>query len=189
MILKSAPAESLETNIMYEVTQRMHQHGFGPAATSEALATWRTIIDAINGRTSSKTAETAYVKASNQKWLNAAFIPSHLRFPLSPSVAAALRRAVDYDPLPTLNTVKTPTLALFGELDRNVDVGDASKVFPAVFKRSGMADFTMHVYPHVGHSFKLSSTGYNGDFELPARFTPDYPQVMIDWLRQRRFLH
>ncbi len=188
MILKSAPAESLEDNIMYEVTQRMRQHGFGAAATAEALKTWQTLIGAINGRTSYRTAENSYDASENQPWLGAAFIPPHLRFPLAPSIAADLRRAVDYDPLPTLQHVRTPTLALFGALDRNVDVRDASKVFPSAFKRAGMSDFTMHVYPHVGHSLELSPTGYNGDVELPERFTPAYPRVMIDWLRSHRFL-
>jgi pimeloyl-ACP methyl ester carboxylesterase len=189
MILKSAPAESLETNIMYEVTQRMHRRGFGDASTDAALKTWRTLIDFIDGRTSSAAAENAYKEASSQAWFEAAFIPPHLRFPLSPPVAAGLRRAVNYDPLPVLKHVKTPTLALFGGLDRNVDVRDASTVFPAVFKRSGMTDFTLHVYPHVGHSLEISQSGFNGDFEPPERFTPEYPQVMIDWLRQRQFLH
>lgn len=189
MILKSAPAESLETNIMYEVTQRMHQHGFGAAANAEALNAWKTLIDAINGRVSSAAAEKVYSTALSKPWLGAAFIPPHLHFPLAPPVAAGLRRAVSYDPLPTLNKVKTPTLALFGALDRNVDVRDASKVFPAIFKRGGMTDFTMHVYPHAGHSLQISSTGYNGDFDPPQRFAPGYPQVMINWLRQRRFLH
>ena len=51
-----------------------------------------------------------------------------------------------FDPTETLAKVRTPTLALFGALDRNVDVAHDPALFRSAFARAGMDDFTVHVY-------------------------------------------
>ena len=81
--------------------------------------------------------------------------------------------------------VTTPTLALFGALDRNVDVTDSAKLFRAAFKAAGMRDFSVRVFPDAGHNFEVSKTGFSGDPARPRRLTHGYPQIMIDWLEQR----
>lgn len=100
---------------------------------------------------------------------------------------AGLLKFITYDPAETLQHVVTPTLALYGELDRNVDARDSSALLRQYFNRSGMRDFTMRIYPHAGHQLVLSKTGYNGDAIPPARYVPGYPQIMLTWLAQRGF--
>jgi hypothetical protein len=52
-----------------------------------------------------------------------------------------------------------------------------------------MHDFTIRIYPDAGHTLKVSTTGFNGEASPPERFTAGYPQVMIQWLRQRGFVN
>ena len=82
----------------------------------------------------------------------------------------------------------TPTLALFGELDRNVDERHAAATFASVFPRAGMTDLTVKVYSNAGHTLKVSRTGYNGEADPPERYVKGFPRIMIDWLRQRGLL-
>jgi alpha-beta hydrolase superfamily lysophospholipase len=100
-----------------------------------------------------------------------------------------MRREMLYDPAETLQKVRTPTLALFGALDRNVDVAHAPTLFQSAFARAGMRDFTMRIYKDAGHTLKVSATGFNDQPSQPERLTAGYPEIMIQWLRQRSFLH
>jgi hypothetical protein len=81
----------------------------------------------------------------------------------------------------------TPTLALYGTLDRNVDSADSATHLRDYLTRAGNRDVTINVYPGAGHQLIVSESGYNGDPSPPERFVPGYPQVMIDWLGQRGF--
>ncbi len=186
MILKSAPAESLLSNIDYEVIQEMQRHHMGPDKTHQAPAAWHAFEAALAGTGSWSDVQLAYANAKKQSWFEYSLL---LDIPLPPSVEmrAGLLKFITYDPAQTLQRVVTPTLAVYGELDHNVDVGDSSALLRQYFEKSGMRDFTMRIYPHVGHQLILSRTGYNGDPIPPARYVPGYPQIMLTWLAQRGF--
>jgi uncharacterized protein len=188
MLLKSAPAETLHDNLMFEVASEMHRHGFAGTSVRDAQQTWQLLIDALNGRARWSDVRAAYDAAQHRLWFSSSLLPPHLEFPLAPATAEGYRRFITYDPLPTLSIVRTPTLALFGGLDRNVDARHAAATFASVFDRAGMTDLTVKVYPNAGHSLKVSRTGYNGDVEPPERFVKGYPSIMIDWLRMRSFI-
>lgn len=187
MILKSAPAETLEENVLFESREQMLRHGYGESAIADALATWKALIAFVQDRGSAGAAKAAYAHASHQPWFGASLLLP-LKFPIPPALKAGYRRLVTYDPAATLRRVKTPTLAVFGALDRNVDVPHATRTFAADFRASGMTDFTMRVYPQAGHVLKVSRTGYGGDYSKPERFVAGYPEIMLDWLRARGFL-
>ncbi|MDB5094780.1 MAG: hypothetical protein JWO85_2881 [Candidatus Eremiobacteraeota bacterium] len=186
MILKSAPVLSVASNVDYEVTQRMHRRHFGAAAVSAALETVHTILAALSGRASWDAARRSYASASAQPWFRDSEMPPNLHFPIQGPMADGLRRALLYDPADALLQVRTPTLALYGARDRNVEAGHASRTLQSSFSRAGMLDFTMHVYANAGHTLTVSATGFRPS--LPERLTSGYPEVMIQWLNQRGFL-
>ena len=75
MILKSAPAESIASNVYYSVVEHMHEMHYDAAAISAALATWHKVIAAVSGKTSWDTVRTAYSAASKKPWLSASYLP------------------------------------------------------------------------------------------------------------------
>ena len=186
MLLKSAPAESLLSNIDYEVVQEMQRHRMDLEKTQDALAAWHAFEAALSGTGPWSEVERAYSNAKKQSWFDYSLL---LDIPLPPpaNMKAGLVRFITYDPAETLQHVVTPTLALYGELDRNVDARDSSTLLRQYFNKSGMRDFTMRIYPHAGHQLILSKTGYNGDAIPPPRYVPGYPQIMLTWLAQRGF--
>jgi pimeloyl-ACP methyl ester carboxylesterase len=188
MILVGAPAETLADNICFEIRQRMEHDGFDERATSDAVEAARALMEAIAGTGSWERAEKLYVAAVSQKWFSDSALPPNLKFPLPQERIDSLRRQVVYDPAATLERVTTPTLALFGALDRSVDSSHAAATLQKDFAKAGMRDFTVRVYKDVGHSLVVSKTGYDDQSASPLRCASDYPQVMIDWLRQRGFL-
>jgi pimeloyl-ACP methyl ester carboxylesterase len=192
MLLKSGPAESIETNICYTVEQRLpHKHYDAEAATL-ATNTWRAFVRALSGTGTWDTARELYAAAKAKPWFADSYLPDFIPpdspIPPAPETAEALRRFILFDPTETLLKVRTPTLALFGALDRNVDVAHDPALFRSAFARAGMDDFTVHVYPDAGHTLKVSATGFNGEPSEPERLTEGYPKVMIQWMRQRGWL-
>jgi pimeloyl-ACP methyl ester carboxylesterase len=193
MILKSGPAETIEANICYTVEQNLQRKHYDPEAITSATKTWRALTGALSGTESWDTARELYAAASTKPWFTASylsqFIPPGSPIPPAPATAEDLRRFILFDPAETLSKVRTPTLALFGALDRIVDVAYSSAAFKSAFARAGMDDFTIHVYKDAGHTLKVSATGFNNEPSDPERLTAGYPQIMIQWLHHRGFLY
>ena len=192
MILKSGPPESLETNVCYSVAQNMQHKNFDAQSVGSATEIWHSLIGALSGNVSWDTVRTLYLTASTKPWFSASYLPyfypPELGFPPAPAALAGLQRELLYDPAETLQKVRTPTLALFGALDRNVDVANAPALFRSAFAHGVMHDFTLQVYQDAGHQLKVSATGFNGEPSQPERLTAGYPQIMIQWLSQRRLV-
>jgi len=192
MILKSGPAESIETNICYTVEQNLRHMHYDAEAITLATNTWRASIRALSGTGTWDTARELYSEASAKPWFAESYLPMFISpdspIPPAPEAADALRRFILFDPTDTLSKVRTPTLALFGALDRIVDVAHDPALFRSAFARAGMDDFTVHIYNDAGHTLKVSATGFNSEPSQPQRLTAGYPQIMIQWLRQRGFL-
>lgn len=192
MILKSGPPESIEANVYYTLAQALQHEKYDAQAIASAGDTWRSILDALSGKGSWDAARTLYSAASSKPWFKDSYLPyfypPNLGFPPPAAAAAGMKRELLYDPTETLEKLRTPTLALFGARDRNVDVGNAPALFKSDFARSGMRDFNIHIYPDAGHTLKVSATGFNGEPSQPERLTAGYPRIMVKWLRQRGFL-
>jgi uncharacterized protein len=188
MILKSAPTESLAQNIDYEVEQTMRRHDVA-AALPQAIALWHAFERSLNG-----TAPWSYTKRlhdldATQPWFQYSLMPDlGISIPPPPSKIEGLRRFTTFDPRHTLVSISsTPTLALYGTLDRNVDAADSAARLRRYLTRAGNHDVTIKMYPNAGHQLIVSASGYNGDPTLPERFVPEYPQIMLTWLAQRGF--
>jgi len=188
MILKSAPAESLRQNIDYEVEQTMRRHNVEDASP-QAVALWHAFERSLDGTVSWSYTTRLYDLDAKQPWFQYSLIPDlGISIPPPPSRIAGLRRLVTFDPTHTLLSVSsTPTLALYGALDRNVDAADSEAHLREYLTRAGDRDVTIKVYPDAGHQLIVSKSGYNGDPTPPERFVTGYPQIMITWLVQRGF--
>ena len=133
-------------------------------------------------------ARALYEAAVPQKWFAASGMRPHKQFPPPKELAEAQRRSVLYDPQPILRHVKTPTLALYGLLDRSVDAFHDSAVLRAEFAKAGMRDFTLQVYKNAGHPLAVTTTGHEED-ALPRRYVQGFPGIMLRWLKARGFLN
>jgi hypothetical protein len=188
MVLKSAPTQTLGRNIDYEVEQVMRRHSV-EAASPQAIALWHAFERALDGTLSWGDAKRLYDVEAKQPWFKYSLMPDlGISIPPPPAMIPGLRRLVTFDPEPILLRVSaTPTLALYGALDRNVDAADSAAHLRGYLARAGNRDVTVTMYPNAGHELIVSKSGYNGDFTPPQRLVPGYPQITIAWLAQRGF--
>jgi dienelactone hydrolase len=94
------------------------------------------------------------------------------------------RLNMHYDPVPALETVTCPVLALFGELDGNVVPAINMPPMQEAFERAGNDDASFVVVPGADHSLRLA----NDDGEPlhhKRGYPPDFWQTVYAWLHQR----
>jgi uncharacterized protein len=88
---------------------------------------------------------------------------------------AFLQRILDYDPLPVLEYVRCPILAIFGERDVIVPVPQSVSLMRQVFARSGQQHATIQVFPEAGHTIQLGDDDH---------FAPGFLETMAQWIQQ-----
>src|SRR4051812_38738695 len=66
-----------------------------------------------------------------------------------------------YDPAPTLRRLKTPTLAVFGELDNNIVADKNKAAWEAALKVAGNKDYTLAILPKANHAQWAAKVGNN----------------------------
>lgn len=186
MLLKSAPTESLLSNIHYEVTTSMQRHRATDAEIAQALQMWQVTEDALYGKVPWNNAIRAIKAAEKQPWFDYSLMLK-MDAPPSPAMAAGLRRAITYDPYVTLTSVTVPTLAMYGTHDRAVDEPDASVHMREYLQLAGARDVTVKTFPDASHLLELSKNGYDAD--SPERYAPGYPSMMLVWLRERGIIN
>ncbi len=186
MILKSAPSETIAENVLYEVGQVLREHHrFTPEQASQALAFERTMLRALQTNSNWNAAAEALNAAKKQPWFPYMRIPPGMTAPPAPPMLVALQAALIYDPTATLQRVRTPTLALFGALDKNLDSAGSAARFRKAFNRAGLKDLTIVTFPGAGHTLVRSTTGYEDDPLMPERTAEGYPETIIHWLAAR----
>ncbi len=185
LILKSAPAESILSNIDYEATMELREHNASDADIVRALEMWHTVEGAIYGQASWNDARRVLHTDETLPWFQYSLMPK-LGVPPPPATISGLRKAFGYDPRATLTRVTTPTLALYGANDRKLDSADSYTHMREFLERSGNRDVTVVMFPRAGHALEVSADGYDAD--PPERFAPGYPEIVLTWLRKRGFI-
>jgi len=95
------------------------------------------------------------------------------------------RLNMDYDPVPALESLDVPLLALFGEEDRNVVVSENLPAMREALERGGHQDFELYVIPGANHG--LRDIALEGDAPPHRQFgfgSAGWPKVAA-WLDER----
>jgi len=90
-----------------------------------------------------------------------------------------------YDPGPTLRRLRTPTLAIFGELDNNILAQKNHAAWDVALKAAGNRDYTLTILPRANHGQWEAKTGNNAEEPTLQGFVPAYFSTVADWLAKR----
>lgn len=184
LILKSPPAESIVQNVLYEIERSLREHArFSDAQIAAAMGFERLMLRSVSTNRKWQDANAALAAARAQPWFPYTRIPPGLPIPPPPQVLAGLRAALIYDPTVVLKELRTPTLALFGALDKNVDTSDSVARLRSDFQGNGNKSLTVRIFPGADHALNATTTGYEDDSLRPQRVVVGYPEVVIDWLK------
>jgi hypothetical protein len=88
-----------------------------------------------------------------------------------------------HDPAEDWVRVTVPVLALFGQLDTQVDVSQNRPALEAALKKAGNDDVTVVVFPTANHLFQDAKTGAPSEYaDLPTEFVPGFLETITDWV-------
>jgi uncharacterized protein len=96
-----------------------------------------------------------------------------------------IRRLYFYDPAPTLQQLQVPTLALFGELDKNIVAEKNRAAWERALTAGGNRDYLLKVLPKANHYQWEATVGSNAEMPSLKRFAPEYFTTIEDWLGKR----
>lgn len=86
------------------------------------------------------------------------------------------RTKMDYDPIPMLEQVRVPVLAVWGDNDVLVPVAKSRAAIAQAFTRAGNRDVTFQVFARADHSLQTESWLHG------RRPDPDYIDLLTDWI-------
>ena len=90
-----------------------------------------------------------------------------------------------HDPGPTLRRLRTPTLALFGELDTNILADKNKAAWEAALTMAGNSDYTLRILPKANHLQMAARLGSTSEMASLNGFVPEYSTTVEAWLAKR----
>jgi pimeloyl-ACP methyl ester carboxylesterase len=117
--------------------------------------------------------------------LDAAMPPAALETQLRMLASPWFHFFLDYNPVPALQALKTPTLALYGQKDLQVPPKFNMAPFKQALEQAGNKDFEVKELPDLNHLFQHAYSGSPAEYAaIEETFSPDALQVLSDWLSQ-----
>ncbi len=93
---------------------------------------------------------------------------------------------VTYDPVPALEKVHCPVLALFGERDLQIPPDLNKPKIEAALHRAGNNDVTVKIFSKANHLFQSAETGSPTEYgSLKKEFVPEFLNTMTEWILKR----
>ena len=186
MVLLAGPAQQGDA-LLVEQTGLLAAAGGADAAVVDVMR--RTLTDLI-----AQAKDPAVPQAELQGKLRGALLAKASELPAGvyeamdayPVMLASpwMRAFLAYDPVPTLERVRCPTLALFGERDLQVPPGSNEPLARAAMAKTGLGErATIRVVPGVNHLFQPCTTGGLAEYaQIETTFDPATLKAMVEWI-------
>ena len=90
-----------------------------------------------------------------------------------------------YNPVPTLEKVKCPVLALDGEKDLQVPAQENLSAIKTALEKGGNKNVTTKVFPNLNHLFQDCKTGLPNEYsEIEETFSPAALDEITKWIKK-----
>jgi uncharacterized protein len=186
LILWSPSSLPVTENILYEIESNLREDNFPEGDIIQAKALRNLLQNTILTNAGWDTLKAALERSKNEKWFGYARVGWMLSMPTPPDriTLKGLQATLDYDPVPVLERVTIPVLAMNGELDDQVNTKLSIPIMERALHKAGNRDFTITLLPHAGHNFLETDSGYGSEFPRKKRYVPGFFDTMTAWLRK-----
>ena len=189
VITVSGNGVSPATQEMYRIEEELRADGFSDADIGEAVALRALSHEVLRTHRGRDRLETVYREAWDRgpAWLK------YVGVPYSPDELSSLddhawrwaREFLFYDPVPTLERVDVPFLAVFGTLDRNTPATESAAIHERSFKGRPHADLTIRFFDGANHGLRVATTGGPKEWNDALPYVAGYFETMADWILAR----
>ncbi len=92
---------------------------------------------------------------------------------------------LSYNPVPTLEKVKCPVLAINGEKDLQVPPKENLSTIEMALKKSGNKNFEIKMLPGLNHLFQTAKTGAVSEYsQIEETISPLALETMLNWIKK-----
>lgn len=116
-------------------------------------------------------------KARGERWLAYTNPPNNLE-----RLRQRYETVMTYDPVPALENLHIPVLALWGDRDTYLPVPETVAAFKRAMAKAGNKNYVVRVYPNGNHSLLESDSGSPSTGGKEKNFVPGHWKVKTDWL-------
>ena len=183
VVLLAGPAQTGEKVMLAQSRAIAGTAGMPIAQVEQSLAFDRKAYELVRGEKDSAVLE---------KKLDAMVVSSGVAEGAVPATVAAqihmlsspwFRFFLDYDPLPALQKVKCPVLALNGEKDLQVSAADNLPLIQKTLEEAGNKDVTTKLLPGLNHLFQPAESGSPAEYgAIEETMSPEVLQMIADWI-------
>lgn len=178
VVMISGPAVSPLRQNVYDKGNQAARVAPDDAAADRAREVVRAVMTYLVRGTGRDSAETNWRWAQDQAWFREGYsgIPMMDRDILTANERGRTFIAHNaYEPAPALAALEVPVLAVYGDADPIVPVGESLDRLAEIFRgREHLLDII--VYPGADHGIRIP------DGDAGAAFAPGYPDEVLDWL-------
>jgi uncharacterized protein len=115
--------------------------------------------------------------------LNASVPPSALAAQIRLMTTPWFRDYLDFDPVPVLEKIKCPVLALNGDRDLQVDADQTVPLLRQAYAKSGNKDFTVMEIDGVNHLFQKAQSGSPALYgAIEETMAPEVQNAISEWV-------
>ena len=165
----SGPQTSVGRTRLYALERSMSEAGLSPASIDAAMALWREHIDLVRENGELSTLDSRVSEA--RRWIHRSALP-----PLSNEFTPSpIFNSMAYNGVDSLNVLRAPYLAIFGENDLVVPVTESVEVLERALRVSGNTQARVIVIRGSAHGINDAS----------GQRHPDYPGPVMDWFVQQ----
>jgi hypothetical protein len=164
--------------VTYQAEAQMRRDGFSETDIAEAITymnlKWEV---ARTGGEGWDRLQAATQNARDKKWLARAQPATKLE-----DIVPSWKLEMGYDPMPALEKVKCPVLAIFGELDTFTPVAETKANYQKGLGRAGNKNLTIKVFPNADHAL-LVWPKPNDQNHWPV-LAAGYLDMMTNWIEK-----
>jgi len=182
IIIVSAPAVSVAQQDLDRIEHTLRSAGFSEDQIQEALTHQRLFFQVLETGTDWDKLEASIKHAESAPWKQSVFLPPLERVKQRRNF---LKQFWGYDPIPDLERVCCPVIAIFGGMDTIVPAEKNLALMEEAFQRSGNMDWTVKVFPDGDHTMGAVSSGAMSEIPYKKNLVPGYLDAIADWLHSR----
>ena len=164
--------------VTYQAQAQMRHDGFSETEIAEAVEymnqKWEV---ARTGGVGWDRLQAATHSARDKRWLARVQPATKLE-----DIVPSWKLQMEYDPMPALEKVKRPVLAIFGELDTLTPVTETIANYRKGLGKAGNKDVTIKIFPNADHAL-LVWPKPNDQAHWPV-LAPGYLDAMTNWINK-----
>jgi pimeloyl-ACP methyl ester carboxylesterase len=182
VVLLAAPATNGEDTLLNQSRLIGEVGGLSGPQLLASLTFDREAYDIVHKEKDSAVIAEQVKALVKESGLDAALPPAALETQLRMLTSPWFRFFLDYNPLPELQKLKTPTLALYGQKDLQVPPKFNLELLKKALEQAGNKDFEVHELVDLNHLFQHAYSGSPAEYQaIEETFSPEALQIISEW--------